>query len=89
MRCTHLLIDGEPFFLSPDQDVAVLRAQLTAAVTAGAAFVDFETARREVVSFLVTGRSSVLITVREHQDDDRTWQGLPAAVTDPDLYAFA
>ena len=88
MQSTHLVIDGEPFSLSPDQDVAALRDRLVAAVTTGAAFVDFATARREHVSVLVTGRSSVRLTVR-NEVDEATWLGLPAAVTDPDLYSAA
>ena len=89
MQSTNLRIDGESFFLASDQDVDMLRTQIAGAAASGAGFVDFATARGELVGVLVTAQSSVHITIRQHEDDDAVWEGLPAAVTDPDLYTAA
>ncbi|MFS4505344.1 hypothetical protein ACMA46_03815 [Clavibacter sp. Sh2141] len=87
MHSTELLIDGQSFLLSADEDLDALRARISDAVARGAGFVDFTTVRGEGVSVLISGRSSVLITVQQHRDDEPT-AGLSAMMTDPDLYSF-
>jgi hypothetical protein len=87
MHSTELLIDGQSFLLSADEDLDALRARISDAVAHGAGFVDFTTVRGEGVSVLISGRSSVLITVQQHRDDEPT-AGLSAMMTDPDLYSF-
>ncbi|MDQ0744481.1 hypothetical protein QFZ62_001789 [Clavibacter sp. B3I6] len=87
MHSTELRIDGQSFLLSADEDLDALRARISDAVARGAGFVDFTTVRGEGVSVLLSGRSSVLITIQQHRDDEPA-AGLSAMMTDPDLYSL-
>jgi hypothetical protein len=87
MHSTELRIDGQSFLLAADEDLDALRARISDAVARGAGFVDFTTGRGERVSVLLSGLSSVLITVQRHRDDEPA-AGLSDMMTDPDLYSL-
>ena len=87
---TSIRIDGHPFQLADDQDVAGLKSRIVAAVTDGSRFVDFSTASQGAVSFLVTPRSVVRFEVRERVEEELAAFDDDASVgdADVDLYRF-
>ncbi|WP_317229987.1 hypothetical protein [Clavibacter sp. MX14-G9D] len=85
---TSIRIDGHPFQLADDQDVAELKSRIVAAVTDGSRFVDFSTASQGEVSILVTPRSVVRFEVRERVEEESAGFCDDAPVEDVDLYRF-
>jgi hypothetical protein len=65
---TSIRIDGRPFQLSDEQDVAQLKADIVAAVSGPSRFVEFATIGQGGVSVLVTGHSAIHFEVRDHED---------------------
>lgn len=59
MQSYRLTINGDWFYLSPDYDIAGLKAALAEAVHSGGGFVDVVNSIRSEISLLVTAHSIV------------------------------
>ena len=78
MRVVHLQIDGQSFFLEPDEDVNALEALILDAVREGPSFLKFRAAGYGVVSVLVTPRIGVRFDTREVGEDEvADWSSHP------------
>jgi hypothetical protein len=88
MTTTSIRIDGHPFELSIEQDVAELKASIVAAVGGPSRFVDFLTVAQGGVSVLVTAHSAIRFEVRDRADAELCDTYREPIVTDLDLYAF-
>jgi hypothetical protein len=78
MQVAHLQIDGQSFFLEPDEDVDALEALMLEAVREGPSFVRFRAAGYGIVSVLVTPRIGVRFDTREIADDEvADWSSHP------------
>jgi hypothetical protein len=86
MRVTHLQIDGQSFYLEPDEDIEALEALIVDAVTTGARFVKFRAAGHGLVSVLTTPRIGVRFESREVDDDEVAgWHDTPPTI---DIHEF-
>jgi hypothetical protein len=78
MQVVHLQIDGQSFFLEPDEDVDALEALILDAVREGPSFVRFRAAGYGIVSVLVTPRIGVRFDTREVPEDEvADWSSHP------------
>jgi hypothetical protein len=86
MLVKHLQIDGQSFYLEPDEDIEALEALIIDAVTTGARFVKFPAAGHGLVSVLITPRIGVRFETREIDDEEVAgWHDTPPAI---DTYDF-
>jgi hypothetical protein len=78
MQVVHLQIDGQSFFLEPDEDVDALEALILSAVLEGPSFIKFRAAGYGIVSVLVTPRIGVRFDTREVGEDEvADWSSHP------------
>jgi hypothetical protein len=86
MLVKHLQIDGQSFYLEPDEDIEALEALIVDAVTTGARFVKFRASGHGLVSVLVTPRIGVRFESREVDAAEVAgWDDTPPAI---DIYDF-
>jgi hypothetical protein len=78
MLITRVRVDGQSFFLSPEQDVEATKEAIVAAVRDGSGFVDFLTVGHGRVSVLITPSIPVRFQVIE-----RTVEELEHLETEP------
>jgi hypothetical protein len=81
MLVKHLQIDGQSFYLEPDEDIDALEALIVDAVKVGPRFVKFRAAGYGLVSVLVTPRIGVRFETREIDDDEVAgWDDTPPII---------
>ncbi|NQX34070.1 hypothetical protein [Herbiconiux sp. VKM Ac-2851] len=86
MLVKHLQVDGQSFYLEPEEDIDALEALIVNAVKDGPQFVKFSAAGHGLVSVLVTPRIGVRFETREIDDDEvASWDETPPAI---DMHDF-
>lgn len=81
MLVKHLQIDGQSFYLEPDEDIDALEALIMDSVKSGSRFVKFRAAGHGLVSVLVTPRIGVRFETREIDDDEVAgWDDTPPII---------
>jgi hypothetical protein len=70
MQVVHLQIDGQSFYLEPDEDIDALEALILEAVTNGPRFFKFRAAGYGLVSVLITPRIGVRFDTREIREEE-------------------
>lgn len=87
MQVNHLQIDGQSFYLEPDEDVGSLQALIIEGVTGGPRFVTFRAAGYGTVSVLVTPRIGIRFESRQVDDAKvASWDESPPAIDYPYEY---
>lgn len=87
MQVTHLQIDGQSFFLEPDENVEALEALILDAVASGPHFLKFRAAGHGLVSVLITPRIGVRFEIREVDEAAvANWDSAPPAIDIPFEY---
>jgi hypothetical protein len=78
MLVKHLQIDGQSFYLEPDEDIDALEALIVESVKGGPRFIKFRAAGYGLVSVLITPRIGVRFETREIDDDEVAgWDDTP------------
>jgi hypothetical protein len=86
MFVKHLQIDGQSFYLEPDEDIDALETLIVEAVKAAPRFVRFRAAGYGLVSVLMTRRIGVRFETREIDDDEVAgWHDAPPVIDIHDL----
>jgi hypothetical protein len=81
MLVKHLQIDGQSFYLEPDEDIDALENLIVDGVKTGPRFVKFRAAGYGLVSVLVTPRIGVRFETREVDDDEVAgWDEAPPVI---------
>lgn len=83
MKINKIHIDGQTFLLDTGEDVEDLKTRIVAAASGGAAFVDFETVGRGVISALITPSMGVRFEVIDRTRDQMLdWETNPPVIND-------
>lgn len=81
MLVNHLQIDGQSFYLEPDEDVQSLQDLILKAVSDGPGYVRFRAAGYGVVTVLITPRIGVRFESKEIDDQQiAKWDDEPPAI---------
>ena len=78
MKINKLRIDGQMFYLEPDQDVAELKQQILASARGVAEFIDFSPVGHGQISVLMSPSTPVRFELEEHTEEELAeWEKNP------------